>query len=75
MAQTLRLSDELIKAAKAVSAVEHRTVSAQIEHWTRIGKCATENPDLTYAIIKDMSIGIAELESGGESVYEFGFRP
>ena len=44
----------------------------QIEHWARIGKCAEENPDLTYSQIKEILTGISELEDGQYSEYKFG---
>jgi hypothetical protein len=47
-------------------------VTGQIEHWAEIGKCAEENPDLTYALIKEIFIGMAELEQGESSEYKFG---
>jgi hypothetical protein len=37
-----------------------------------IGKCAEENPDLTYSLIKEIFIGLAELEQGEYSGYKFG---
>jgi hypothetical protein len=47
-------------------------VTGQIEHWARIGKCAEDNPDLTYSLIRDMLIGLVELEQGESSEYKFG---
>ncbi|MCG2754011.1 MAG: hypothetical protein L6247_00315 [Desulfobacteraceae bacterium] len=37
-----------------------------------MGKCAEENTDLTYSLIKDILIGLAELEQGESSEYKFG---
>jgi hypothetical protein len=37
-----------------------------------IGKCAEENPDLTYSLIKEIFIGLSELEQGEYSEYKFG---
>ena len=34
-------------------------------------KCAEENPELTYGLIKDILIGLEELEQGECSKYEF----
>ena len=42
------------------------------EHWARMGKCAEENPDLTYALIKEILIGLEELEQGEKTEYRFG---
>ena len=72
MTSAVRVSDNLVKEAKIYSKIDQRSVTGQIEHWARIGKCAEENPDLTYALIKDILIGMAELEQGEYSEYKFG---
>ncbi len=72
MATAVRVSDKLVRDARLVSAVDNRSVTGQIEHWAKIGKCAEENPELTYSLIKDILIGIEELDQGECSEYEFG---
>jgi len=72
MATAIRVSGELVKEAKIYSKVDQRSLTGQIEHWARIGKCAEENPDLTYNAIKDILIGVAELDQGTHSEYQFG---
>jgi hypothetical protein len=72
MATAVRVSEDLVQEARKYSRVEHRSVTGQIEHWARIGKCAEENPNLTYDLIKEILIGIAELEQGEMSEYKFG---
>lgn len=72
MTTAVRVSDKLMKEARLVSAVDNRSVTGQIEHWARIGKCAEENPELTYSLLKDILIGIEELDQGECSEYEFG---
>ena len=72
MTTAVRVSDKLMKEARLVSAVDNRSVTGQIEHWAKIGKCAEENPELTYSLIKDILIGIEELDQGERSEYEFG---
>jgi hypothetical protein len=72
MSMALRISEELVREAKKFSRIDHRSVTRQIEHWALLGKCAEENPDLTYSIIKEILIGIEELESGEKSEYKFG---
>ena len=64
MATAIRISEELIGDAKKFSRIDHRSLTGQIEHWARIGKCAEENPDLPYTLIKEILIGIEELEQG-----------
>ena len=72
MATAVRVSDLLLKEARLVSSVENRSVTGQIEYWAKIGKCAEENPDLTYNLIKDILLGLEELEHGEVSEYKFG---
>lgn len=72
MATAVRISEELISEAKKYSRIDHRSLTGQVEHWARIGKCAEENPDLTYSFIKELLIGIEELERGEKSEYKFG---
>jgi len=72
MATAVRISEELVSEARKYSRIDHRSLTGQVEHWARIGKCAEENPDLTYSFIKELLIGIEELEEGEKSEYKFG---
>ena len=72
MATAVRISEELVNDAKKFSRIDHRSLTGQIEHWARMGKCAEENPDLTYSLIKEILIGVEELEQGEKSQYNFG---
>ncbi len=72
MASAVRVSDELVREARIFSKVDQRSLTGQIEHWAKIGKCAEENPDLTYNLIKDILIGLVEFEQGESSEYKFG---
>jgi len=72
IATAVRVSDELLNDAKRFSRVDHRSLAGQIEHWARIGKCAEENPDLTYALVKEILIGLEELDQGEKTDYKFG---
>ncbi len=72
MATAIRISDDLVSEAKKFSRIDHRSLTGQVEHWARIGKCAEENPDLTYSFIKELLIGIDELDQGDKSEYKFG---
>jgi len=71
MATAVRISEKLANEAKKFSRVDHRSLTGQIEHWAKIGKCAEENPDLTYSLIKEIFIGLEELEQGERSEYKF----
>ncbi|HOP48223.1 MAG TPA: hypothetical protein PK874_11220 [Desulfobacteraceae bacterium] len=72
MPTAVRISENLLIEAKKISKIEHRSITGQIEHWAKIGKCAEENPDLTYNLIKEILIGMEELNQGQKSEYNFG---
>jgi hypothetical protein len=72
MATAVRVSEELVNEAKKFSRIDHRSVAGQIEHWARMGKCVEENPDLPYSLIKEILIGIDELDQGEKTEYTFG---
>lgn len=72
MSTAVRISDKLIRDAKLYCEVDKRSLTGQIEYWAKIGKCAEENPDLTYSLIKEILIGMEELERGEYSEYKFG---
>ena len=72
MTTAVRVSQELVREAKIYSKIDKRSVTGQIEHWARIGKCAEDNPDLTYGLIKEILIGLVELEQEESSEYKFG---
>ncbi len=72
MSIAVRISNELIKEAKILSKVENRSVTGQIEYWAKIGKIAEQNPSLSYKLIKEILIGIEELDSKRETEYKFG---
>lgn len=72
MATAIRISDALVVEAKKYSKIDHRSLTGQIEHWARIGKCAEENSDLTYSLIKEILIGIEELDNNEKTEYQFG---
>ncbi|MBW1679334.1 MAG: hypothetical protein JRJ08_04200 [Deltaproteobacteria bacterium] len=72
MTTAVRVSNDLVQEARIYSKIDKRSVTGQIEHWAKIGKCAEENPDLTFILIKEILIGLAELEYGASSEYKFG---
>ena len=72
MTTAVRITDDLVREAKIFSKVDKRSLTGQIEHWARIGKCAEENPDLTYNLIKEILIGLTEIEQGESSEYKCG---
>jgi hypothetical protein len=72
MTTAVRVSEELVNEARKFSRIDRRSLTGQIEHWARIGKCAEENPTLTYDLIKEILVGIDELDHGEKSEYQFG---
>lgn len=72
MSTAIRISQRLADEARKYSAIEHRSLTGQIEYWAMLGKNMEENPDLTYKLIKDILIGLTELEQGEKSEYKFG---
>jgi predicted transcriptional regulator len=69
MAQTVKLSDDLVETAKRIAAVEHRSVPRQIEFYFRMAQIAEENPDLSFSLIRE--IMKADSEEATEE-YTFG---
>jgi hypothetical protein len=72
MATHIGISENLIEEARIYGEIDKRTLAGQIEHWAKIGKCAEQNPDLTYSLIKDILTGIEELDKGESTEYTFG---
>jgi len=72
MSTTVKLSDELIKEARRFGEVYSRSIPRQIEYWSRIGKIAEENPDLSYDFIKDILMAQQEMREGETTPYRFG---
>jgi hypothetical protein len=72
MSTTIKLSDDLINEAKRHAAVYSRSTPKQIEYWSRIGKIAEENPDLTYSFIQDILLAQQEVDEGQVTPFEFG---
>lgn len=71
MSKTVKLPEEFLKEVKLYADVEHRSIPKQIEHWARIGKIATENPDLPYEYIKEVLLGLKEAREGNLKEYSF----
>ena len=68
----VRISNRLVEAAKIKSKIEKRTLKRQIEYWAELGKLVEENPDLSYIFLKEILLGLNELESGQGIEYKFG---
>jgi hypothetical protein len=71
MVSAIKLSDELYKDAAKYAKVESRSLPKQIEYWSKIGKIAEDNPELTYNMIKEILLSKQELLFNEVSDYEF----
>jgi len=60
----VKLPESLVNQAKQHAQIEHRSIPKQIEYWSRIGKIAEENLDLTFAMIRQIMIADLEEPSG-----------
>lgn len=69
MATNVKLSDDLVKAAGRIAAIEHRSVPKQIEFYFKIAAIAEANPELSFALIKEILKSDAEATIGR---YQFG---
>lgn len=72
MSTAVRISEKLVSEAKKYSKIENRSLTGQIEYWSKIGKYAEENPDLSFKLIKELIIGLSELDAGETTEYTFG---
>lgn len=56
MGVPIRINEVIYKAAKKVAKAECRSIPNQIEYWSKIGKCALDNPDLPIEFIRELLI-------------------
>lgn len=71
MSAVIKLSDKLIEQAKRYANIDNRSIPKQIEHWSKIGKIAEDNPDLPYSFIKDILFSLDEMHHGETEEYLF----
>lgn len=71
MSTTVRLSDTMIHEAQVFGRIYNRSAPKQIEYWSKIGKIAEENPDMTFEDIRTLLIALEEKKLG--LVEEFKF--
>ena len=69
MAQNVKLSEELVREARRIAAVEHRSVPKQIEFYFRMALIAEENPDLSFSLIREIMKADSE-----EATEEYSFN-
>ena len=71
---SIRVSDEIVEQAQVYGKIFNRSAPKQIEYWSRIGKIAEENPDLTYDEIKGILISLEEKRLGKTEAFIFEFE-
>ena len=71
MATSIKLPDELVKLAKKVAAIEHRSTPKQIELWSEIGRAVLDNPDLPPGFILETLHSLKEAKEGFLQDYDF----
>jgi hypothetical protein len=69
MSVNVKLPEQLVNLAKQHALMQHRSVPKQIEYWSKIGKIAEENPDLPFAMIREILVADQE-----EAVAEYAFN-
>jgi hypothetical protein len=69
MSVNVKLPEQLVTLAKQHALIQHRSVPKQIEYWSKIGKIAEENPDLPFAMIREILVADQE-----EAVAEYTFN-
>jgi hypothetical protein len=60
---SVRISSELLEQARAAAHSEFRTVQGQLEYWARVGKAASENPELPTSFVIEAVSSMAEPRS------------
>jgi hypothetical protein len=68
MSQSMRLSDELVEAARKQASLYHRSPPQQIEHWAAIGRVAEQALDFPAEEKLLRAVGRAELDAALSAV-------
>ncbi|MGZ8191361.1 MAG: TA system antitoxin ParD family protein [Methylococcaceae bacterium] len=68
---SITVSEKIAQAATIQAKVFNRTLDGQINYWAKIGKISEENPDLSFAFIKDVLIAGEEALAGDTEHYLF----
>jgi hypothetical protein len=71
MTIAIRISDSIIHEAQICGKIYNRSVPKQIEFWSKIGKIAEENPDMTYDDIRSILFALEEKNAGAVEVFTF----
>ena len=57
--KSIKISEELYRAAKWTAEAENRSIAGQVEFWAKIGRAAIDNPDLPVDFIRETLIAKA----------------
>lgn len=71
MTTTIRVSDSIVHDAQIFGKIYNRSVPKQIEYWSKIGKIAEENPDLSYDNIRMFLFALEEARIGDVEDFKF----
>ena len=71
MTTPIRISDEIVHEAQIFAKVYNRSVPKQIEFWSRIGKIAEENPEMSYDEIRGILLALEEKKLGAVEEFKF----
>ncbi len=67
----INLDKQFISEARIYSKAQSRSVPKQIEHWAKIGRIAEDNPDLTYAQIRSILLGMEDVKAGRTMEFQY----
>ncbi|MBX9696518.1 MAG: ParD-like family protein [Alphaproteobacteria bacterium] len=73
MTTLIRISDSIVKEAQVFGKIYNRSVPKQIEFWSKVGKIAEENPDMSYDQIRALLFSLEEQKN--RDVESFSFSP
>ena len=72
MAKAVKISEDILDAARIYAKVKHRSIAKQVEYWAQMGKIAEDNPELPLSFIQDILQGREEVRQGLAVPYVFG---
>lgn len=71
MTTTIRISDTIVHEAQIYGKIYNRSVPKQIEFWSKIGKIAEENPEMSYDEIRMILFSLEEKKFGDVEDFKF----
>ena len=55
MSIAVRISDSIVKKARARSKALNRSVAGQIEYWAKMGEILEDNPELSFSFVQKIT--------------------